>query len=48
MEPKIEKIAELVGKIRKDCEELQEKGLLTERGKGQLDIIKLIEEELEK
>ena len=39
---KIEKIKLTIEKVRKDCKELQEKGELTERGRGQLDIIDII------
>ena len=44
MKSKIDRIKELVGKIKADCQTLRLKGTLSERGRGQLDTINLIEE----
>ncbi|OPY88326.1 MAG: hypothetical protein A4E71_00537 [Smithella sp. PtaU1.Bin162] len=45
---KINEIKALVEQIRTDREDLKRKGELTERGKGHLDIVALIEEILNK
>jgi len=47
MESKLEKVMAVVERVKADCEELERKGELTERGKGQLDAVKLIEKALE-
>ena len=46
MESRLEKVMAVVERIRADCERLERKGELSERGKGQLDIVKLVEEAL--
>ena len=46
MESKLDRVIAAVEKIKADCEELEKKDELTERGKGQLDVVKLIEEAL--
>jgi len=45
---KLNEIKALVEQIKKDREELKKKDQLTERGKGHLDIVALIEEILNK
>lgn len=47
METEIERVKAVIAGIREDCKSLEEKGQLTERGKGQMDVVKLIEEALE-
>ena len=46
MKSKLDRVKAIVEKIRKDSEDLQKKGFLSERGKGQMDVIRLIEEAL--
>ncbi|MBU2541728.1 MAG: hypothetical protein KJ593_07475 [Candidatus Omnitrophica bacterium] len=46
MESKLEKVMAVVERVKADCEELERKGELTERGRGQLDVVKLIEDAL--
>lgn len=48
MKKTLDNIKALIEKIKADCEDLKNKGELSERGKGQLDIARLIEEKLEK
>ena len=43
-EIRLQKIRSLIAKIKADCEQLREAGELTERGKGQLDTVAMIEE----
>lgn len=42
----IERVRNILKKVKKDCQELKKKGLLTKRGMGHLDIVRIIEEEL--
>lgn len=44
MREKIEKIKSIIQEIKKDCDSLEEKRELSERGRGQLDLAKRIEE----
>ena len=46
MKSKLHRVKAIVEKIRKDSEGLQKKGFLSERGKGQMDVVRLIEEAL--
>ena len=46
MESKLDRIKAIIEKIKMDCENLEKHNELTERGRGQLDVIRLIEEEL--
>ena len=44
MDEKINRIKSEMKKIREDIDSLKSKGELTERGRGQLDIVEIIEE----
>ena len=46
MRHKLNKIMTIVDKVKSDCNDLKRKGLLTERGQGQLDAVELIENAL--
>ena len=46
MESRIEKVKCIIEKIREDCKHLEKEGFLSERGKGQMDVVRLIEEAL--
>lgn len=48
MESTIKRIKAVIKKIKHDCTELKKRDLLTERGEGQLDVIKIILDELQK
>lgn len=43
MDSKLDSVKSVIKKVRADCEALARKGELTERGKGQLDVVRLIE-----
>ncbi|MCK4792632.1 MAG: hypothetical protein KAV87_53375 [Desulfobacteraceae bacterium] len=46
MQTEIERVRAVVAGIRDDCETLEKNGELTERGKGQMDVVRLVEEAL--
>jgi len=46
MNLKLERIMAVIEKIKSDCNDLKKKGLITERGQGQLDVIELIDKAL--
>ena len=48
MDSRIDRVNAVIQEIKADCEKLKRNGELTERGKGQLDLVKLIEEILNK
>ena len=46
MNSKMDRVKVVLENVRLDCEELTEKGEFSERGKGQLDVVRLIEQAL--
>jgi len=46
MQTEIERVRAVIAGIRDDCETLEKKSELTERGKGQMDVVRLIEKAL--